>query len=334
MTMKKDGCWIFLSHSSADIKKVRQIRNEFEKCGHNPLAFHLKCLHDDTEEGKKELSDLIIREIDSREWFVFCESPYASKSEYVQMEKDHILKTGKVNIWSIDMHKPIDEILALVRDICRQIKVFVSYAHRDRELATRIVNALSEKDFDVWTDENMATGMLWADQINNAINEAAQYGFVLALITDNYLNSFSCHAETLAAIDKEAIVIPLVFGDAIVPSELTSYQYYRIPSIPSDEDIYLIVELIEAALQQRIKGPIVQSYALNKLKEVNEKLNYEGRYHSQEAELISTSGSSDDYIEIYEFPCCGLKIAVGDGPISRFRADGCCCKKKENKCND
>ena len=294
MTMKKDGCWIFLSHSSADIKKVRQIRNEFEKCGHNPLAFHLKCLHDDTEEGKKELSGLIIREIDSREWFVFCESPDASKSEYVQMEKDHILQTGKLNIWSVDMSKLIDEILALVRDICRQIKVFVSYAHRDRELSVRLVNALSDKDFDVWTDGDMTTGMPWMDQINNAINEAAQYGFILALITDNYLNSSNCRAETLAAIDKHAIVIPLVFGDTNIPDELANYQYYRIPSVPSD-DIYLIVELIEAALQRRIKGPIVQSYALNKLKEVNEKLNYERRYHAQEAELISTSGSNDDY---------------------------------------
>jgi len=329
--MKKDGCWIFLSHSSADIKKVRQIRNEFEKCGHNPLAFHLKCLHDDTEEGKKELSDLIIREIDSREWFVFCESPDASKSEYVQMEKEHIFKTGKANIWTVDMNKPIDEILELVRDICRQIKVFVSYAYRDRDLAVRFVNALCVKDFDVWTEENMTVGKPFIEQINNAINEAAQYGFVLALITENYLNSSSCRAETLAAIDKQAIVIPLLFGDVGVPAEFENYQYYRIPSLPSEDDIHLIVELIEAALQRRIKGPIVQSYALNKLKDINEKLNYDGRYHSQEAELVSTSGSSDDYIEVYEFPCCGLKIAVGDGPVSRFRADGCCCDKRGNK---
>lgn len=147
-------------------------------------------------------------------------------------------------------------------------------------------------------------------------------------------HSSSCHAETLAVIDKQAIVIPLVFGTTTVPDELVNYQYYRIPQIPSDDDIYLIVELIEAALQRRIKGPVVQSYALNKLKEVNEKLNYERRYHSREAELISTSGASDDYIEVYEFPCCGLRIAVGDGPVSRFRADGCCREKKENQYND
>ena len=52
--MREGGCWIFLSHSSKDIDKVRLIRNEFEKMGHYPLAFHLRCLSTDTEEGRKE----------------------------------------------------------------------------------------------------------------------------------------------------------------------------------------------------------------------------------------------------------------------------------------
>lgn len=70
--MREGGCWIFLSHSSKDIDKVRLIRNEFEKMEHNPLAFHLRCLSADTEEGRKELDSLIKREIDAREWFVFA----------------------------------------------------------------------------------------------------------------------------------------------------------------------------------------------------------------------------------------------------------------------
>ena len=323
--MKKEGCWIFLSHSSADIQKVRQIRNEFEKCGHNPLAFHLRCLHDDTEAGKKELSDLIIREIDSREWFVFCESPQATASEYVNMEKNHIIKTGKANIWSIDMSKPIDEILAIVRDICRQIKVFVSCAHKDTELSQRIINALEQKDYDVWNDTMLAaSSQCWAVQIDDIMDQAAQYGFVLALITENYLQSPYCHRETCAAIDKKAIVIPLVFGDVQVPDDMKAYKCYHIPCVPNDADIQLIAELVDAALQRSIKGPIAQSQAYNKLKEIDERLNYEGRYHAKEAEMISVTGASDDYLEIYRFPCCGLTVAVGDGPVSRFRSDGCC----------
>ena len=96
--MKKGGCWIFLSHSSKDIDKVRIIRNEFEKYSHNPLAFHLRCLNADTPEGKLELDNLIKREIDSREWFVFCESDAARKSQYVNMEKEYIIKSGKKKI--------------------------------------------------------------------------------------------------------------------------------------------------------------------------------------------------------------------------------------------
>ena len=33
--MRTDGCWIFISHSSKDIEKIRMIRNEFEKYGQN-----------------------------------------------------------------------------------------------------------------------------------------------------------------------------------------------------------------------------------------------------------------------------------------------------------
>lgn len=75
LAMLRGGCWIFLSHSSYDIEKVRIVRNEFERLGHNPLAFQLKCLSTDTEEGRYELDSLIKREIDARGWFVFCESP-------------------------------------------------------------------------------------------------------------------------------------------------------------------------------------------------------------------------------------------------------------------
>lgn len=89
--MRGGGCWIFLSHSSKDIDKVRLIRNEFEKLGHNPLAFHLRCLSTDTEQGRKELDSLIKREIDAREWFVFCESPAASISPYVAEEHAYIM---------------------------------------------------------------------------------------------------------------------------------------------------------------------------------------------------------------------------------------------------
>lgn len=117
---------VAVSHSSHDIKKVRIIRNEFERLGHNPLAFHLRCLSDKTEEGKRELDNLIKREIDARQWFVFCNSQAAEKSLYVQKEHRYI-NSRKDKIWSLDMRADIDIILQQVRKISADIEVSVLY---------------------------------------------------------------------------------------------------------------------------------------------------------------------------------------------------------------
>ena len=72
------GGYIFLSHSREDIEKVREIRNSLEEEGFEPLCFYLKCLTDDSE-----IEDLIKREIDAREWFVFANSENSRKSRWV-----------------------------------------------------------------------------------------------------------------------------------------------------------------------------------------------------------------------------------------------------------
>ena len=81
MKNPETGAWIFVSHSSKDWDKVRQIRNFLEENGHNPLLFHLKCLSNETE-----INDLLKREIDARNWFVLCDSEHARTSPYVSTE--------------------------------------------------------------------------------------------------------------------------------------------------------------------------------------------------------------------------------------------------------
>lgn len=46
----------------------------------NPLAFHLRCL--DEEYPQKE-EELCYREIDAREWFVYCKSSMSENSDNV-----------------------------------------------------------------------------------------------------------------------------------------------------------------------------------------------------------------------------------------------------------
>ncbi len=327
--MKKGGCWIFLSHSSHDIDKVRVIRNEFERYSHNPLAFHLKCLNDETPEGKAELNNLIKREIDSREWFVFCESPTAANSEYVQMEKDYILEQGKQKIWSLDMSLSNAELRQKVKEICSLIKVFISYSYSNKASFLLLEKLLIEKDYDVWDSEQDIPLGRWDWQLNDVIRDTAENGFAIALITEDYAQSAGCLNELEQLTRSDAELIPLVFGRAKIPVSLLHPQRcFRIPEMPTPEDFGLIVELIEAILESRIVGPIRhQADKYNKINEIYEKLNYQNRYHAKDAIRVGSTGTEEDQLEIYEFPCCGTRAIVGDGRISRFRADGCFCDK-------
>lgn len=325
--MKNGGCWIFLSHSSKDIEKVRFIRNAFEKRGQNPLAFHLRCLSTDTAEGRAELDNLIKREIEAREWFVFCESDAARASEYVRMEKDYIKGCPNKKIWTIDMSLTERELDACVEEICRAIKVFVSYRTSDSHaLVEMLATELEKKDFDLRLHTALTAGRSWLGEMKSGIKEAAQSGFVLMIITEKYVESEYCLAELreIMKLAGKAKIIAIKIGNVELPEFARRLRCYSIPTMPTREDAHLIVELVEADLKSGIKGAIrFQADAFNKMKEISEKLNYEGRYHTSEAVCVRSGGATDDYIEVYEFPCCGRTVVVGDGPVSRFRSDGC-----------
>lgn len=321
VNVKKDGCWIFLSHSSSDIEKVRLIRNEFEKYGQNPLAFHLKCLTTDTESGKQELDNLIKREIDAREWFVFCDSDSARLSEYVQMEMNYIIGKSKKKIWSIDMSRPIGEIRKAVEDICTRMKVFISFRGCDRPIANELRRELIKKDFEVW--EPASGDVQWQKHFGSAIKDAARYGFFVSLITEHYSDSEMVRWEVMQAMKNGALIIPLVCGDAEIPEYMKHIQCYKLPRVPDENDMHLVVELIEAILRQSIIGPLGRADAYTAAARINELLNPENRFHTEEAVLKRVEGEGLDRLEVYEFPCCGAQVRVGCGPVSRYRCDGC-----------
>lgn len=328
--INNNGSWIFLSHSSADIELIRMIRNEFEKYGQNPLAFHLKCLSTDTEERKHELFDLIQREIEARDWFVYCESESAKNSIYVQMERDYVEKCHKKFIWMINLDDNIDIIKDKIREICSSIQVYIIYSHKDIDIFNSLVKELKKNDFSVWGDLDLSKDS-WKNSIDNTIYSVSRRGFTLFINTENCSNSFAIKQELKKAKEYGSIIISFSFGIELSEEYKEYIDYdkrYVIPCIPHEEDYYLLVDLVKAALERKIVGAIrYQADALNAEALLQEKLNYNNNYHLEEAELIATSGAGDDYIEIYKFPCCGKIIKVGDGPISRFRFDGCHHKK-------
>ena len=259
--MLNGGCWIFLSHSSHDIEKVRIVRNEFEKLGHNPLAFHLKCLSSDTDEGRRELDSLIKREIDAREWFVFCESPNAKNSPYVRNEHAYIINSGKENVWEIDMTDDIESILDKVRKICADIEVYISYTHSDYSLIQPLINALVEKDYAVWGEEDIVVGK-YVDLQQDAIKRCAYKGFYIIVITQESINSLWVMKELEYASSLEALIIPIVMGQPDMPSYMESLlagkRFFSVEKL-TEEEIIIIISYMNDVVKNRINNNILSS---------------------------------------------------------------------------
>lgn len=256
--MKQGGCWIFLSHSSHDIQKVRMVRNEFERLGHNPLAFHLRCLTTETIEGRKELDGLIKREIDAREWFVFCESPYSEKSENVAFEHAYIINSGKEKIWSLDMTKNMESILKDVQEICREIEVYITYTRADEKMAAILANLLEESDYAVWTpDTKLRIGNNWAEQIGSAIARCSYEGFYIILVSKSSLKSDFVEKEIGMAMNYSGgeNIIPVLIGDAEMPEPYARWwqQYLRVPENPNKEDFMPVKRLMDNTLKEYMK---------------------------------------------------------------------------------
>ena len=117
----------------------------------------------------------------------------------------------------------------------------------------------------MWLDNKAAAGANWYEATNDSLRKIADYGFVLALVTNNYIESPSCAREVEMAIEMQAVVIPVILDNASVPWYLSSYQCYRVGHEPTSLDIDRIVELISAQLQCYIDGPISRERATERL---------------------------------------------------------------------
>ena len=171
--------WIFISHSHQDIELVRRIRNHFEKLGFEPLMFYLKCLSDEDE-----IEALIKREIDEREWFIYADSPHARTSKWVKTEREYIEKTNGKKIFVIDLQADLQQQLQQIEHISRQMKVFISYSHRDVDMFRLLKNKFEEKDMLVVSDEDIQFGTNWLESVSDSISRSCRDGFVLLLITE------------------------------------------------------------------------------------------------------------------------------------------------------
>jgi len=204
---KADGAWIFVSHSSLDIEKVREVRDFLEKDGHRPLLFFLKCL----QENDARLPQLIRDEIKARTWFVLCDSEYSKAAHWVQEEVKIVTTTKpKETFVTIDLAKDltveregdVPPFVRKLRPLLKRATVFLSHHREDSAIADRIYDALIEQDYRVFLPRRSLTpGMDFQKAIHVALEDAVEQGFVLLLLSPGYLTSKWCEAERRWALE-------------------------------------------------------------------------------------------------------------------------------------
>ena len=85
--------WVFLSHSNKDFEQVRILRNLLEENGFRPIMLYLRSKEDPSK--AEELRQLIYDEIDHRNWFIYCKSPNAESSKWVDEEVKYVKVSSK-----------------------------------------------------------------------------------------------------------------------------------------------------------------------------------------------------------------------------------------------
>lgn len=243
--MEKDGGWIFISHSHQDIGVVREIRNQLEEAGFEPLLFFLKCLNDDDE-----IESLIKREIEAREWFLYVESENARKSKWVRSEREFIQKLSGKKVFSISVNEDIKKQL---NRITRQLKIFISYAHEDRTLFEVIKKALLKREFLVFDPAEIAAGEFWRGRLKKEMDSVVREGFVLILLTENVGRSKYVDNEIEGVIAAGGKIVPICVGKATMSKDWSGesqvIQGLHIDSEPSQEQLDEVIDTIEHWIQ-------------------------------------------------------------------------------------
>ena len=78
--------------------------------------------------------------------------------------------------------------------------IFVSYAHKNAEEVTRLLNRMNQEGFRIWYDDGIAPGSEWPEYIAHHLNDAA---VCMALVSPDSIASANCRREITYALSKQ-----------------------------------------------------------------------------------------------------------------------------------
>lgn len=115
-------------------------------------------------------------------------------------------------------------------------KIFISYAHVDKQYAEKLQKELINRGFNTWIDnQNLDYGNpSWSDEILSSIRAS---GVIIVLVTENSKISGWVKAETLLARTEGKHIFPIRIANDFILDTLPSYQMYDVSkdTLPSDD---------------------------------------------------------------------------------------------------
>ncbi|MFV8163706.1 toll/interleukin-1 receptor domain-containing protein [Mycobacterium sp. 134] len=138
-------------------------------------------------------------------------------------------------------------------------RVFISYAHEDRDLACITFDALQKASFEPWWDSDaLRGGDLWDERIRDELDVTdftlVLYSPALSRKTDSYVNKEIALARERARKVRGPCLIPLRTADIAtedIISELSEYQAMSLRPAHFDDDIAKVISSMRRDYQRR-----------------------------------------------------------------------------------
>lgn len=222
--------WVFVSHSSADLEKVRQVRNFMEDRGAAPILFHLRALTD-----PEKFWPLIEQEISARNFFLLCDSEAARASLWVQREWEAVRKIANqraIRVGRIDLDKDHLDFDRLGRFLLNlHVYVVGSRGGRDFEILESFgYHPLGAVTFSREGLMRLGDGSQMSGDMISHFDYAASRGWLLIILSDATVESENFWREIPKPSAKERIMFVLPKGMKLpqiapeIPSELLVIQ--------------------------------------------------------------------------------------------------------------
>ena len=95
--------------------------------------------------------------------------------------------------------------------------IFISYSHKDRDEAVKVIRLLQRNRYRVWYDEGIDPGTEWDDNIAGHINQCEYF---LVLISPNSVTSSNCKDEIKYAMDLDKPRALVYLTDTQLPAAM------------------------------------------------------------------------------------------------------------------